>query len=57
VPKGDIAAASYDLSLNRYKEVESEDIAHETPAAILADLRRIEAEIAVGLERLEEMVG
>jgi type I restriction enzyme M protein len=57
VPKADIAAAGYDLSLNRYKEVEHEEVAHESPAAILADLRRIEAEIAVGMKRLEEMVG
>jgi type I restriction enzyme M protein len=57
VPKADIAAAGYDLSLNRYKEIEHEDIEHESPAAILADLRRIEAEIAEGMTRLEEMVG
>jgi type I restriction enzyme M protein len=57
VPKADIAAAGYDLSLNRYKEVENEEVAHESPTAILADLRRIEAEIAAGMKRLEEMVG
>jgi type I restriction enzyme M protein len=57
VPKADIAAAGYDLSLNRYKEVEHEKVAHESPAAILADLRRIETEIAEGMKRLEEMVG
>ena len=57
MPKADIAAAGYDLSLNRYKEIEHEDIAHESPAAILADLRRIELEIAEGMKRLEEMVG
>jgi type I restriction enzyme M protein len=57
VPKADIAAAGYDLSLNRYKEVEHEEVAHESPAAILADLRRIEAEIEEGTKRLEEMVG
>jgi len=57
VPKSDIAAAEYDLSLNRYKEVEHEEIAHESPTEILADLRRIEAEIAEGMTRLEEMVG
>ena len=56
VPKTDIAAAGYDLSLNRYKEVEHEEIAHESPAAILADLRRIEAEIAKGTARLEELL-
>ena len=48
VPKADIAAAGYDLSLNRYKEVVHEEVEHESPAEILADLRRIEAEIADG---------
>ena len=57
VPKADIAAAGYDLSINRYREVEHEEVAHESPAAILADLRRIEADIAEGMTRLEEMVG
>jgi type I restriction enzyme M protein len=57
VPKSDIAAAAYDLSLNRYKEVEHEEVAHESPAAILADLRGIEKEIADGMVRLEEMLG
>jgi type I restriction enzyme M protein len=57
VPKAQIATAGYDLSLNRYREVEHEAVAHENPTAILADLRRIEAEIAEGMKRLEEMVG
>jgi type I restriction enzyme M protein len=57
VAKADIAAAGYDLSLNRYKEVEHEEVEHESPTAILADLWRIEAEIEAGMKRLEEMVG
>ena len=57
VPKADIAATGYDLSFNRYKKVEREDIVHQTPAAILAELRRLEAELAAGMKRLEEMVG
>jgi type I restriction enzyme M protein len=57
VPKADIAAAGYDLSLNRYKEVEHEEVVHESPVAILIDLRRIEAEIMEGMKRLERMVG
>ncbi len=57
VPKADIAAAGYDLSLNRYREAEHEEVAHESPAAILADLRRMEADITEGMKRLEEMVG
>ena len=56
VPKADIAAAGYDLSLNRYKEIEQQEVEHESPAAILANVRRIEAEIADGMKRFEEMV-
>lgn len=56
VPKSEIAAGGYDLSLNRYKEVEHQEVSHPAPAAILADLRALEAEIAEGLDRLEEML-
>lgn len=50
------ATGSWDLSLNRYKEVEHEEVEHESPAAIIAELRAIEEEIAEGLDRLEEML-
>ena len=53
----DIAeTGSWDLSLNRYKQVEYAEVEHESPAAIIAELRAIEAEIAKGLDRLEEML-
>ena len=57
VPRADIVAADYDLSLNRHREVEHEEVDHERPLDILADLRRIEAEISEGIARLEEMLG
>ncbi|WP_294542027.1 class I SAM-dependent DNA methyltransferase [uncultured Rhodoblastus sp.] len=56
VPKAEIAAAGYDLSLNRFREVEHDEVAHDSPAEILADLRRIETEISDGMARLEEML-
>nr|WP_232842227.1 class I SAM-dependent DNA methyltransferase [Terrimesophilobacter mesophilus] len=46
VPKSEIAAQNYDLSLNRYKEVEHEEVEHRPPAEILADLAALEQEIA-----------
>lgn len=50
VPKADIAATgSYDLSLNRYKEVEHEHVEHDAPADIIRELREMEAEISAGL--------
>lgn len=58
VPKADIAATdSYDLSLNRYREVAHEEQKHEAPADIIRDLRRLEKEISEGLTKLEEMLG
>ncbi len=46
VPKSEIAAQGYDLSLNRYKEIEHEQVNHRPPAEILADLMALEQEIA-----------
>jgi type I restriction enzyme M protein len=58
VPKAEIAATdSYDLSLNRYKEVEHEEQEHASPTALLHELRKLEEEISAGLGTLEEMLG
>ena len=53
VPKADIIAQGYDLSLNRYKEVVHDEVEHRHPKEILADLARLEAEIQQGLTDLE----
>ncbi|QEE61505.1 SAM-dependent DNA methyltransferase [Salinibacterium sp. dk2585] len=45
VPKDEIAANNYDLSLNRYKEVEHEHVEHRAPGEILADLSALEQKI------------
>ena len=42
VPKADIVAQGYDLSLNRYKEVVHEEVEHRPPLEILAELAKIE---------------
>jgi type I restriction enzyme M protein len=57
VPKADIAAQGYDLSVNRYREVVHDDILHRAPREILAELRALEAEIGKGLNELREMIG
>jgi type I restriction enzyme M protein len=58
VTKADLVGdGAYDLSINRYKETVHEAVEHETPAQIIAQLKRLEAEIAEGLAKLEEMVG
>ena len=52
VPKEDIAAQGYDLSLNRYKEVVHEVIEHQPPREILAELAKLEQEIQQGMKEL-----
>jgi type I restriction enzyme M protein len=57
VPKADIAAQNYDLSLNRYREVVHEEVEHRAPREIMAELHRLEAEIQGGMRELEGMLG
>ena len=56
MPKADIAAQGYDLSLNRYKEVVHEALEHRPPKEILAELAKLEEEIQHGLKELEGML-
>jgi len=56
VPKDEIAANGYDLSLNRYKEVVHEDVDHVPPQEILATLAELETKIQQGMKELEEML-
>jgi type I restriction enzyme M protein len=56
VPKADIAAQGYDLSLNRYKEVVHEEIKHASPKEILKNLAQLESEIQTGMKQLEGML-
>jgi type I restriction enzyme M protein len=56
VPKADIVAQGYDLSLNRYKEVVHEEVVHRSPKEILDELAKIEAEIQRGMKELGGML-
>ena len=53
VPKADIAAEGYDLSLNRYKEIVHEVVEHRAPSEILAELAKLEKQILRGMKELE----
>ena len=57
VPKDEIAGNDYDLSINRYKEVEYEAVEHDAPQEILTRLAKLEAEIAEGRKELEGLLG
>jgi len=56
VPKVEIVAQGYDLTINRYKEVVLEDVEHRPPLEILAELVVLEAEIRDGMKQLEAML-
>lgn len=56
VAANEIAAAGYDLSLNRYKEVVHEVVEHVAPQQLIAELKQLEAEIQAGLVELEGLL-
>jgi type I restriction enzyme M protein len=56
VPRQEIEANDYDLSINRYKEAKHETLMYDPPKKIIAALRTIEAEIANDLSELEGML-
>ena len=56
VPKADIVAQGYDLSLNRYKEIVHDDVEHRPPLEIIADIEKLEKEITKGLADLKAML-
>jgi type I restriction enzyme M protein len=57
VPKAEIAAKNYDLSLNKYKEVVHEEVEYDAPEVILDRIKAMEREIMKGIEELRGMVG
>ncbi len=56
VPKAGIIAQGYDLSLNRYKEIEYDEVEHRPPLDIIADIEKLDAEITQGIAELKAML-
>ena len=56
VPKAEIAGNDYDLSINRYKEVDYEAVEYDPPGVILGRLAVLEETIAKGREELERLL-
>jgi type I restriction enzyme M protein len=57
VPVKEIVDNNYDLSINRYKEIEYEEVEYDPPKVILQQLRDLEDEISKDLDELEGMLG
>ncbi|MCV6607490.1 MAG: type I restriction-modification system subunit M [Campylobacterales bacterium] len=56
VPIGEIEENDFDLSINRYKEIEYERVEYEDPKIILKDLKEIDIKISEGLKELESVI-
>ncbi|WP_125613577.1 type I restriction-modification system subunit M [Specibacter cremeus] len=56
VPRAEIEANDYDLSLNRYKEIEYDEVDHKSPEEILGELDTLEASILSGMAELRELL-
>jgi len=56
VPKDEIAANDYDLSINKYKKTEYKPVEYPPTSEIIKELWRMEEEIQKGLEELEGMI-
>ena len=56
VPVQEIIDNDYDLSINKYKEIIYEKIEYPPTSEILADLKKLNEEIAKGLAELEGML-
>ncbi|SEW38883.1 type I restriction-modification system subunit M [[Clostridium] fimetarium] len=56
VPVEEIIANDYDLSINKYKEIEYEEVKYDSPRVILGRINSLEADIQVGLQELGKML-
>ena len=57
VPKKDIVANDYDLSINKYKEVEYVAVEYPPTEEIMANIRELEMEIGTEMDELEKLLG
>ena len=53
----EIRETGYDLSINKYKEIEYEEVEYEAPSIILKKIQTLEEEIQQGLKELKKMIG
>ena len=56
VPKAEIVKNDYDLSINRYKEIDYDEVEYEAPKVIIQRIKELEQQILDGLNDIERMV-
>lgn len=56
VPVEELRENDYDLSINKYKEIEYEEVAYEKPEVLLNKIEKYEVEIIQGIKELKELI-
>ena len=56
VPVEEIKENGYDLSINKYKEIEYEEVKYDDPKVILEKIKKLEEDIVNGIKELEAML-
>lgn len=57
VPKQEIVDNGYDLSINKYKEIEYVPVEYPPTKEIMAELRELERQIGQEMDELEKLLG
>lgn len=57
VPVEEIRDNGYDLSINKYKEIEYEEVKYDSTQEIMLRIRELEMDITAGIEELAGMIG
>lgn len=57
IPKADIVANDYDLSINRYKEIIYDEVVYEKPQELIAEIKAIDKKRLDAMLDLEKMLG
>jgi len=56
VPKDEIVANGYDLTINQYKEVERVKVDYEKPEIVLANIKKLQVEIDQAITKYERLI-
>lgn len=56
VPVGELRENDYDLSVNKYKEIEYEEVKYDNPRIILEKIEGLEREIVQGIKELKDLI-
>ena len=56
VPKDEIVANEYDLSINKYKKTEYKPVEYPLTSEIMADLRKLDMQIGQAMTELEQLL-